>query len=150
MSSKVQKFKSSKVRKSLAYNLQLITCNSGFTLLEVLVALAISGIALIVVLQLLSSNLKAISASEDYVSAVIKVEAKMREILDNSNLSEGSWSEVTPDGYQIDVSIRDAEKDRTQNLRVRLLGVDLTIHWTKGTKHRSLTLKTLKVVNKKI
>ncbi|MDP3297591.1 MAG: prepilin-type N-terminal cleavage/methylation domain-containing protein [Thermodesulfovibrionia bacterium] len=123
---------------------------AGFTLLEVLVALAISGIALIVVLQLLSSNLKGISVSEDYVSAVIKAEAKMREILDNSNLSEGSWSEVTPDGYRIDVSIRDSEKERTQNLKVRLLGVDLTIHWTKGTKTRSLTLKTMKVVNKKI
>jgi len=123
---------------------------AGFTLLEVLVALSISGIALMVVLQLFSTNLKAISVSEDYVYAATRAEAKMRELLYDHNLSEGSWSEVTPDGYRIDVSIRDAEKDRTQNLKVRLLDVDLTIHWLKGTRNRSLTLKTLKVVNKQI
>lgn len=122
----------------------------GFTLLEVIVALAVSGIALIVVLQLFSTNLKAIFTSEDYVSAVISAETKIREVLDNPNLSEGSWSELTPEGYRIDVSIRDSEKERTQHLKVRLLDVDLTIHWVKGGKKRSFTLKTMKVVNKQV
>jgi len=121
---------------------------AGFTLLEVLVALAILGIALIVALQLLSTNLKAISTSKDYVSAITRAEAKMREILDSPNLSEGVWSEFTPEGYRIDVSVRDAKIDKTQNLKVRLLEIDLTIHWTERTKHRSWALKTLKVANR--
>lgn len=134
----------------LSSNVSSKTGDNGFTLLEIIVALAISGIALIVVLQLFSTNLKAIFTSEGYVAAVVRAEARTREILDNSNLSEGSWSELTPEGYRIDVSISDSEKDRTQNLKVRLLEVYLTIHWPKGTKDRSLTLKTLKVVNKRI
>jgi len=122
----------------------------GFTLLEVLVALAILGIAITVVLQLFSANLRALSNSDDYVSAVIKAEARMREILDDERLTERSWSETTDDGYRVDVSVSDTSKERTENLQVRLLRVDLTLRWTKGTKERSLTLRTLKVVNKQI
>ncbi len=127
-------------------------CNSreGFTLLEVLVALAILSIAVIVVIQLFSANLRAIAISGDYVSASIKAEAKMREILDDDKLSEKSWSETTDDGYRLDVSINEVLKARTENLQVRLLELDLIIHWIKGTKARSLTLRTLKMVEKEV
>jgi general secretion pathway protein I len=124
--------------------------NRGFTLLEVLVALSILGIAITILLQLFSSNLRALSTSEDYISAVIKAEAKMREILDDKDLSEKSWSETTDDGYSMDVSINETLKDRTDNLQVNVLEVVLTVHWTKNNKNKSLTLRTMKVVNKKI
>lgn len=123
---------------------------NGFTLLEVLVALSILGIAITIILQLFSANLRALSASEDYVSAVTKAEAKMREVLDDKDLSEKSWSEITDDGYRVDVSINDTLKDRTDNLQVRALEVALTVYWTKNTKNKSITLRTLKVVDKKI
>ena len=122
----------------------------GFTLLEVLVAVALLGIAITVVLQLFSAGLRAISTSEDYVSAAAKAGAKMREVLDDDKLSEKSFSETTNDGYRIDVSVTGALKDRTESLQVMLLDISLTIHWTKGTKERSLTLRTMKVVNKQI
>jgi prepilin-type N-terminal cleavage/methylation domain-containing protein len=122
----------------------------GFTLLEVLVAIAILGIAVTVVLQLFSANLRAISVSGDYVSAVTKAEAKMREILSDDKLSDKSLSETTDDGYRIDVSITDAVKDRTENLQVRLLEINLTVHWTRGTKDKSITFRTMKVVEKEI
>jgi prepilin-type N-terminal cleavage/methylation domain-containing protein len=133
-------------------NLYSKICNSrkGFTLLEVLVAIALLGIAVTVVLQLFSANLRAIATSGDYVSASIKAEAKMREILDDDKLSEKSWSETTDDGYRLDVSINDVLKARTENLQVRLLEIDLIIHWTKGTKDRSLTLRTLKMLEKEV
>ncbi len=141
-----------KLQKSAICNLQSAIYNShkGFTLLEVLVAIALLGIAIAVVLQLFSANLRAIATSGDYISAATKAEAKMREILDNDELSEKSWSETTDDGYRIDVSINDVLKARTENLQVRLLELDLIIHWTKGTKDRSLTLRTLKMVEKKV
>jgi type II secretion system protein I len=122
----------------------------GFTLLEILVALAISGIALIVVLQLFGANLNNISISEDYVFAVTKAEAKMREIMDDKNLTEGLWSEATPEGYKIAVSIKDSQKERTQNLKVKLMEIDLTIYWTRTLIEKALTLKSMKVVNKRI
>jgi type II secretion system protein I len=123
---------------------------TGFTLLEILVAIAILGIAVTVVLQLFSADLRAISASEDYVAASTKADVKIRELLADDNLSEMSSSEITEEGDRMDISITDALKDRTENLQVRLLEIDVTIHWTRGTKEKSLTLRTLKVVEKEI
>jgi prepilin-type N-terminal cleavage/methylation domain-containing protein len=122
--------------------------SEGFTLLEVIVAIAILGIAVSVVLQLFSADLRAISTSGDYVAAATRAEAEMRNILDDNNLQEASFSETTPDGYRIDVSVAQALKERTQNLQVKLLRIDLTVHWTKGAKEKSLTLSTMKLVNK--
>jgi prepilin-type N-terminal cleavage/methylation domain-containing protein len=125
-------------------------CNSrkGFTLLEVIVAIAILGIAVSVVLQLFSADLRAISTSGDYVAAATRAEAEMRNILDDKNLREASFSETTSDGYRIDVSVAEALKERTENLQVKLLRIDLTVHWIKDTREKSLTLSTMKVVNK--
>lgn len=132
------------------FTVSLNSRRDGFTLLEVLVAIALLGIAITVVLQLFSANLRAIATSEDYVSAIIKAEAKMRDVLDDQDISEKSWSETTDDGYRIDVSIYDAMKDRTENLQVKLLEINLIIRWIKDTKERSLTLKAMKVIEKKI
>jgi general secretion pathway protein I len=122
--------------------------SAGFTLLEVIVAMAILGIAITVVLQLFSANLRAISVSGDYVTAATRAEVKMREILSDDKLSEKSFSEVTQEGYRIDVLINDVLKERTENLQVKLLEVDLTIHWIQGTKQKSMSLRTFKVVEK--
>jgi general secretion pathway protein I len=122
--------------------------SAGFTLLEVIVAMAILGIAITVVLQLFSANLRAISVSGDYVTAATRAEAKLREILSDDRLSEKFSSEATQEGYRIDVSITDVMKERTENLQVKLLEVDLTIHWMQGTKQKSMSLRTFKVVEK--
>jgi prepilin-type N-terminal cleavage/methylation domain-containing protein len=122
----------------------------GFTLLEILVAVALLGIAITVVLQLFSANLRALSVSGDYVSAAMRADAKMREILEDSDLAEKSWSEVTDDGYRFDASITETLKERTENLQVRLLEITLTTQWLEGSKTKFLTLKTLRTVNKTI
>jgi general secretion pathway protein I len=122
----------------------------GFTLLEVLVATAILGIAVAMVLQLFSANLRAISDSGDYVIAITRAEMKMREILAADELSENAYSETTNDGYRMDIAIAETLNDRTENLQTRLLEIVLTIHWTKGTKERSYTLRTMKLVKRQI
>jgi type II secretion system protein I len=123
----------------------------GFTLLEVLVATAILGMAIAVILQLFSADLRAISISKDYVSASIKAEAKMKEILNSDEkISEKSYSETTNDGYRVDVSITEVLKERTETLQVKLLEIDLTIHWLNGSKEKSLTLSTMKVVKREV
>lgn len=129
---------------------ELRTASNGFTLLEVLVALAILGIAITVVLQLFSANLRSIAASEDYISAVTTAEARLRDILDDEELSEKSWSETTNDGYRMDVTVSDALTERTDNLQVKALIIDLTIRWVKGVKENSINIKTMKLVEKKV
>lgn len=122
----------------------------GFTLLEVLVALALLSIALVVVLQLFSANLRGIAVSEDLAKAVMKAESVMRETLDDEDIAEKSSSETTPDGYRVDVAITNAEEGRTENLNVKLLQIHVTVHWKDGTKERALSLTTMKTIPKKI
>jgi general secretion pathway protein I len=122
----------------------------GFTLLEVLVALVLLSVALVAILQLFSINLRGIATSEDFAKAVMRAEATMRDVLDDDDIAEKSSSEITPDGYRIDVAITNAEEKRTENLPLKLLQISLTVHWKDGVKERALTLKTMKAVTKKI
>jgi len=123
---------------------------AGFTLLEVLVALTLLSVALVVILQLFSANLRGIATSEDFAKATMRAEATMRDVLDNEDIEEKSSSETTPDGYRIDVAITNADEKRTENLPLKLLQISLTVHWKDGVKERSLTLKTMKAVTKKV
>jgi prepilin-type N-terminal cleavage/methylation domain-containing protein len=122
----------------------------GFTLLEVLVATSIMGIAIVVILQLFSANLRNISDSSDYVAAATTAQVKIMDVMNNNSLIEKSYSEVTNDGYRMDVAVTETLKERTENLQVRLFEIALTIHWTKGTKEKSMTLRSMKVVRKEI
>ncbi len=124
--------------------------HKGFTLLEVLVAVAILGIAVTVVIQLFSANLRAIASSKEYIYASGKAEAKMRDILDDGEISETSFAEISDDGYRIDVLIAEVLHERTENLQVRLLEIDLTVYWTSGAHEKSLTLRSMKVLEKEI
>jgi prepilin-type N-terminal cleavage/methylation domain-containing protein len=134
----------------LRFRRSLSLRSGGFTLLEVLVALALLSVALVVILQLFSANLRGIAASEDFAKAMMKAESVMREILDDEDIAEKTWSETTADGYRIDAAITAAENGRTENLPLRLFQVNLTLHWTDGIKERAVTLKTMKAVTKKI
>lgn len=124
--------------------------SAGFTLLEVLVALAILGIAVTVIFQLFSANTRNITLSGDYVAAVVRAEARMAEVLDSEPLAEGAWREVTAEGYAIDVAVSDSTGPGAGELPVKLLRVDLTIHWKNGAKQKSMTLKSLKIAGRKV
>ncbi|MBE0556375.1 MAG: prepilin-type N-terminal cleavage/methylation domain-containing protein [Proteobacteria bacterium] len=121
----------------------------GFTLLEVLVALAIMAIATTLVMQLFSADLRAIAASGGMTSAAVRGDLRIREILaDPSLLGENAWSEEGEDGYRMDISVSEVMKPRTENLPARLMEVELTVSWSEGTKGKSLRLKTLKMIDK--
>ena len=120
----------------------------GFTLLEVLVALAIMAIATTLVVQLFSADLRAIAASGDMTSAAVRGDSRIREILSEPSLEENTWSEETEDGYRMDISVSEVMKPRTDNLPVKLMEIHLTIHWIEGMKEKSLRLKSQKMVDK--
>jgi type II secretion system protein I len=124
------------------------TGTDGFTLLEILVALAVMAIAVTIILQLFSVNLRAVSAAGDMTEATIRAESRMRELLLEPVLMEKSWSETTDDGYRLDVSMTEVLKDRTDNLPIKLMEVILTIHWIEGRKEKSFSLKSQKTVDK--
>lgn len=126
------------------------SAESGFTLLEVLVAMVLLSIALAAIFELFSANLKVIAKSDDISNAVILAESKMREIVDDDALIERAWTESRNDGYRIDTVIRSTDTDRTEYLRVKLFEISLTVSWTKDSKERTFNLRTLKMANKQI
>jgi prepilin-type N-terminal cleavage/methylation domain-containing protein len=128
------------------------TRDSGFTLLEVLVALSLLGIAVTVIMQLFSANLRALSMSEGQVNGVVRAESWMREILDldESEIEERTWSETDEMGYRMDVSIAEVLAERTEGLQVRLYEIVLTVRWLQGLQEKSTTLRTMRVVKRKI
>ncbi len=128
----------------------IVASSNGFTLLEILVALAILATAVTIIFQLFSAGLRNIAVSEDVVSAAVRAEAKMREVLSNEELTENSWTETTTDGYTFAVNITEALQEKTDSLPVQVLQIDLAITWTKNSKERSLHLKTFKTVNKQV
>jgi prepilin-type N-terminal cleavage/methylation domain-containing protein len=128
----------------------IVASSKGFTLLEILVALAILATAVTIIFQLFSAGLRNVAVSEDVVSAAVRAEAKMREVLSNEELTENSWTETTTDGYTFAVNITEALQEKTDSLPVQVLQVDLAITWTKNSKERSLRLKTYKTVNKQV
>ncbi len=122
----------------------------GFTLLEVLVAVSIVGIAIVIILQLFSSNLRTISASEDYSNAMLVAEAKMRELLAQEELLPMSLSETSKDGYSFNISIIREKEERTENINAELLRINLTISYRSGLRERKIVLTSLKTIPKKI
>jgi type II secretion system protein I len=120
----------------------------GFTLLEVLVALSILAIAITLILQLYSVNLKAVTISGNVTSALVRGDSRMREILAGKPLMDTVWTEVTEDGYRVEVTVSEVLKERTENLPVKLMEVALTIHWYEGPKEKGIHLKTMKVVDR--
>ena len=122
----------------------------GFTLLEVLAAVAILGMALAVIMQLFSANLHGIAASDDYLAASMAAEAKMREIIDRGDYSERDWSETTDGGYRVNISVRPALEERTESLPLQLHEITLSLRFESGAKERTITLRTLKTAARAI
>jgi general secretion pathway protein I len=122
----------------------------GFTLLEVLVSLAVMAIAVTLVVQLFSANLRSVVRSGDITSAAVRGDSRVREILAEPLPADKVWSETTEDGYRMDVAISEVMKERTDNLPVRLMEVELTVRWMEGVKEKSLNLKTVKMVDKAV
>lgn len=120
----------------------------GFTLLEVLVSLAILAIAVTMISQLFSANLKTVASSGDMTSAMIRAEFRMRDLLADNSLSEKVLSENTDDGYRFDISISEILKDRTDNLPVKLMKIDLTIYWVTARKEKKFSLRTVRMIDK--
>lgn len=133
--------------KLRSFNLksQISDLVGGFTLFEVLISIAILSIAVVIILQLFSANMRNISKSDEYVKAAIKAESIMRGILD-SELKEGTYIERTDDGYNVEVSIKNKDDDRTENMPVKLLDISLKVKWSDGVKERMIRLNTMKVV----
>jgi len=120
----------------------------GFTLIEIMVALTVIGFAVVYLVQLFSANLRTVGTSQDYMEAMTRAEAVMREITERDKIDETSWQEETDQGYRVAVSVSEAEKERTEDLPVKLLRIEMTFSWETARKKKSLILRSLKAVDR--
>jgi prepilin-type N-terminal cleavage/methylation domain-containing protein len=120
----------------------------GFTLLEVLVSLAIMAIATTLVIQLFAADLRSIARSGDMTAALVRGEFRLRIILADPDLAEESWNETTEDDYRMGATVLEVMRDRTADLPVKLMEVTLTVRWMEGIREKSLSLKAMKMVKR--
>ena len=122
----------------------------GFTLIETVIALAILGIALTVILELFSGGLRLARTSEEYTKAMNFARMKLEEIISQQKIEEGTDEGEYDDTYRWQVSTKKinllpVEKDSDFKPPVELFQVKVDILWRSGSKERSATIESYKV-----
>jgi len=118
---------------------------AGFTLLEVLVALAILAISLGVLIPVFSGTLDRQAALADQKTAAMLAQSKLdtvgNEILLTDGASEGTFS----NGFTWHVEVAPYKFEYTSRFVTPKL-VTLTVKWPAKNGPRFLTLKTIRLV----
>lgn len=123
-------------------------CARGFTLIEIMVALTVMGFAVVSLVQLFAANLRMIDTSRDYMAALTRAETLMREIVESDKIEENSWKDSSDQGYRIEVTVSETQGERTEQLPIKLLRIEVVFSWEKALRKKSLTLRTLKIVGR--
>jgi general secretion pathway protein I len=126
----------------------------GFTLIEVVIALAILGIGLTVIIELFSGGLRLGRASVEYTKAVNYGRMKMEEIAMKPNIQEGTEEGEFDPAYRWQVEIKktnllSAQKGRDLNLPAELFQVKVNVLWKSGSKERSAMFETYRTEKRK-
>ena len=117
---------------------------SGFTLLEVLVALAILSLAIVVSIQGFASGLRLLKLSGEHQEAMLLADLKAREITSPTEAGRDSGTEgpYTWEREIKQVVTPDLEVDG-RAVRWRQWEVDVHVRWG---EHRQVTVATLRTV----
>ena len=125
--------------------------SEGFSLLEVLVATTVMGLVLVVLLQVLTSALRAQEASWGHTQAVLVAEKILQENCEISTLARGTSQgrdgrynyvvRVTPQ-YELGGSFADK--------RVLCSLIQVTLTWQEWGRHKTLELQTVRTVAQKV
>mgnify|MGYP002682569124 CR=1 FL=1 len=72
----------------------------GFTLIEILASLTLIGLAVVYLVQLFSANLRTIGTSQDYMEALTRAEAVMREVETFIGAEAGTYTGLGSDVHK--------------------------------------------------
>lgn len=114
---------------------------SGFTLLEVMVAMAIIAIGLTAVLGSQSQSVSLASEAKFNTTAPLLAQSKISEIevVEPGDLADDS-GDFGDDflGYTWQYSVQQVDFERPENAADRLKRIDLTISWGEGDRYKYL------------
>ncbi len=115
-------------------------CRAGFTLIEVIIAMALLSICLVMIMQLFAGGLKSARTSCDYTRAVIIAKDKMEELSINPVSESGEFEE----GYRWETEALPYEEGEGYNL----MKIKVKVFWGDvSNRERSIELVSLKVVS---
>ncbi len=128
----------------------------GFTLIEVVVALAILAIGLTIIIELFSGGLRLGRASMEYTKAVNYARMKMEESMAKSAIEEGTQEGESDDKtlrWQMGVNKVDLlsiDKSLDYKPPVELFKLKIDVFWKSGAKEKSTSVESLKVIKPEI
>jgi prepilin-type N-terminal cleavage/methylation domain-containing protein len=123
----------------------------GFSLMEVLVATAIMGLVLVVLLQVLTSALRAQKASRSHTQAVLLAEKILQENCEISTLAKGvSQGRDGPYNYVVQVTPQYELADPFADKRVLCSLIQVTLTWQEWGRKKTLELQTVRTTAQKV
>ena len=133
----------------------------GFTLLEILLAISILGVALTVIMQQFSAGLRIAHTSRTYTTATAYAKQKLEEFQLVEKMEEGEEVGDFDDGYTWKVSVLPYEdymeeavesgedEELFEHLPLEMYRLESVVSWMDGENEKSISLVTLKTVKKK-
>ena len=124
---------------------------SGFTLLEVVVALAIAGLALVGFFHAGSSGLLAVDTAARAEEAVQRAQSHLAAVGRDAALIEGELNGDDGGGYHWTLRVRPLSRrqspgqDGTSLATTTLFSVEVAISWPGRAGERSVVLRTLRL-----
>jgi len=124
----------------------------GFTLIEVVVALAILGVGLTVIIELFSGGLRLARASMEYTKAVNYARMKMEEMTVKPAVQEGTEEGESDDKafrWQVGVKKVDLlsiDKSVDYQPPIELFQVKIDVFWKSGSKERSASIESFRAI----
>ena len=124
---------------------------NGFTLIEVVIAVAIMGIGLTVIMELFSGGLRLARISEEYTKAMNYASLRLEEIATQKTVEEGEEEGEFDQTFRWRVGIEKVDilgGDHGTEFKppATLYHIRLLVLWQSGSKERSASLETYKTV----
>jgi general secretion pathway protein I len=124
---------------------------AGFTLLEVAVALAIAGLALVALFQAGSGGLIAADTAARAEEAVQRAQSHLAAVGRNAALTAGEFTDDDGGGFRWRLSVHPVNArqvpgpDGVSQSTSTLFAVDVEISWRTQGHNRSVALRTLRL-----
>jgi len=125
--------------------------SEGFSLLEVLVATIIMGLVLVVLLQVLSSALRAQKSSWGHTQAVLMAEKVLQENCEINTLAGGTYQgRAGRYDYVVQVTPQYQLAELFADLRVTCSLIQVTLTWQEWGRQKTLELQTIRTAAQKV
>lgn len=130
--------------------------DTGFTLLEVMVALAVLAIGIVTVVELFAGSLRLGTKASRYTQAAIYAQNVMDRLFVQRTLTDGEDSGELPGGYFWRARVQeippDDDQTRLQPERqhptdfLHLKELEVQVSWTEGNGTQTVLLRSLRTV----